>query len=200
MYTNITLKVRDLVQDNLSQCEPYIEEFRNSKVFTMPDNNIDSTTIVIYKTGSLVDSANYSYSSSTNKITFIDGYSLSAGDILEFLYSAYKKYSDSEVDSYIRSSLIHISTQGYKTFKDRSGVLFPTPDEAEENLIALIAKILMIKHIRSYRTSEVTINFTDNDSAETKIQKVISQFNSPKGVFSFMDLYSWNTYYDEETE
>lgn len=196
MYDNIVLKLRDLIQDTLVSASPDIYEFTSSKVFTLSEKSLDSTTIVVYKNGTLVTASNYSYSSATNKLTFIPAYSLTAGDVIEVDYSAYLKYSTTELEAYVRSAIVYISCGQYKTFKDRCGVLYPTPTEAEENLIALVASLIIKRSIQSYKTNEISIVFNEKDTLEEKISKVIYQFNKPNGIFDFHDLDNW-TYLEE---
>jgi len=188
----VILKVRDCVEDWLITTG--IDEFdyetsTSSKIFTLSNSNAVSSSIVVYKNGVLWADSNYSYDSDTGKIT-VTG-TLSAGDTLEVNYSYYEKYSDGEIRGYIRSSFTHLAIEKYRTYTAKSdNVIFPTPTEQEEYLIALIASILIQGSIRTYRTPEITITFNETDSKETKIKKIIKQFRKTYGVLEYIDTTS----------
>jgi hypothetical protein len=130
--------------------------------------------------------ANYSYSSTTGKVTVTGN--LTAGDKVEFDYNCYSKYSDTELQGYIRSAVYYLTAEQYKTFSVKPPtIIFPTPSEGEESLIAIIAKILMNDGISNYRTPEFTINFNDKDSKETKIKKLITQYKKCYGYMDYVD-------------
>lgn len=185
---NIISKIRDLINDNLTSVSEFQEYYGLTKLFNLQYSNIDATTLLVYKNGSLWVNTNYSYSSLTGKIT-VTG-TLVTGDTLEFRYSAYSKYSISELRGYIRSALYHLATEKYKVFTAKSdNVVFPTPDESEEALIAIIATILIKGNIRSYKTPEFTIVFdTDNISVEKKIKITLRQFRKTFGILDYLAL------------
>ncbi len=185
--TNIETKIRDIVGDTLRTDGVTAVEYTISKIFNLEDSNVVSNTIQCYKNGTLWASANYSYNSTTNKVT-VTG-TLSSGDILEFTYSYYEKYSVTILDRYIKSSIINLSMENYKTFTVKpDNIIFPTPTEVEENLIAIVASILMGNNIKTYRTPEVTITFNDNMSKEDKITRVVKRFKSIAGYATHIDL------------
>jgi len=129
--------------------------------------------------------ANYSYLN--GKVTITGN--LTAGNKLEFDYNAYEKYSDNELRSYIRSALTYLATEKYKTFTAKSdNIIFPTLSEAEENLIALIASVIISGAIRSYRTPEFTINFNEDEPKDKKIKRIIAQFQKTYGTTEYIDL------------
>jgi len=185
--TNIINKIRDLIEDNLITTGRDSFEYLTSKIFTLTESNISSSTIKVYKNGSLWASSNYSYDSSTGKLT-VTG-TLSAGDVLEVTYSYYAKYSDTELKGFIRAAFTYISIEKYKIFSSRiDGTVFPTPSEDEEYLIALIASILIKGDIRSYRTPELTVTFNESDSKEKKIKKAVRNFKKAFGYLEYVDL------------
>lgn len=141
---------------------------------------------------------NYSYSSTTGKIT-VSG-SLTAGDSLEFDYSYYQKYSDTEIIGVIKSAITYLSVEKYTTFAVKSdNIIFPTPKEMEENLIAIIASILIKGDITSYRTSELSVSFERGDSKEVKIKKFIRQFKKTYGCLIYLKYDEKVVDVDEET-
>jgi hypothetical protein len=94
---------------------------------------------------------------------------------------------------YIRSALSSLAIEKYKTFVARSdNTIYPTPNVNEEYLISFIAAVIIKGNISSYRTPEITINFTDKLSREDKIRQAIRQFSKTYGVVQYIEL-------DEET-
>ena len=129
--------------------------------------------------------ANYSYSAGIVTITG----NLTAGDSLRFDYQAYSKYSDTELQGYIRSACYYLTAEKYKTFAIKPPTLiFPTPSEDEEALLAIVACILIKGSIRQYRTPEFTITFGENLSVEQKIKQSVSKFKKAFGYIDYVDL------------
>lgn len=182
--TTIINKTRDLLEDNYKNFND-IQQYLTSNIFTLVFPNIDSTTLLVYKNGTLWNSSNYSYDSATGQITATG--SLTAGDSLRFNYNYYQKYSDNEIRGYMRSAIIMLSTENYRTFTLKSDdVVFPTPTEREENLIALIARILANGDISMYRTPEIQIQFEKDVPQALKIKRAINQFKKTFGVIKFI--------------
>jgi hypothetical protein len=183
----IIIKLRDLILDNYKFTSDPFEYTGISKVFTLTEANIDITSLQCYKNGTLWAPANYSYSETTGKVT-VTG-TLASGDIVEFVYNAYEKYSDTELKGYIRAAITYLATEKYGVFTAKSDdVIFPTPTEAEENLIALIASIITNPPVSSYRTPELTINFPGSLSKEEKIKLAVRQFQKTFGCFKYIKL------------
>ena len=130
---------------------------------------------------------NYTYSSNTGKLT-VTG-TLVAGNSLEVNYSYYEKYSNNELMGFIGGAISHLSVNQYKCFTIKSdNIIFPTPTEAEENLIAVIASILIKGDVISYRTPELTVTFERGDSKDKMIKKFIRQFRKAYGILEYIDL------------
>lgn len=184
----IILKVRDLIVDNLLTDGRDVftyESITSSKIFTLTAANISASTIVVYKNGVVWADTNYSYSATTGKLT-VTG-TLVAGDSLEVDYSYYQKYSDTELQGQIRSAISYLVIEKYKCFAIKPpDIIFPTPTEDEENLIAVVASILIKGDIISYRTPELTMSFERGDSKEKKIHKFVRQFKKTYGILDYI--------------
>lgn len=178
----IIRKIRDLLNDNYDT-QSDLFTYYASKIFTLTQPNALSTSIIVYKNGVVWANTNYSFNSITNKLT-VTG-TIVSGNTLEIFYSTYKRYSDNVLSGYIGAALTHLSVEQYKTFTITSSIIFPTPSACEENLIALIASILIIGTITSYKTPELTITFAETDSVSNKIQKTIRNFNKAFGTIEF---------------
>ena len=131
--------------------------------------------------------SNYSYSTITGKLTITGN--LTVGDSIEVDYSYYTKYSDSELRGFIKSAITYLAVEKYGTFAVKvDNVIFPTPNESEENLIALIASILIKGDLVSYKTPEITMIFERGDSKEKKIKKFIRQYKKTYGVLVYIGM------------
>lgn len=199
--TSIILKIRDLVSDILITNGSDTFEYISSKVFVLTSANSVASTIKVYKNGTLVSSANYTFDTTTATLTYTG--TLVVGNIISITYSYYNKYSDNEIRGYLRSALYHLTAASYKTFSvNTSLMIFPTPTEEEESLIAITASILMKGNIVSYKTPEISIVFGDesggNLSIEQKIKQLVRQFTKAYGILEYVDPAA--TIYNEESE
>ncbi len=183
-------KIRNLVSDFLITTGRNSFDYNSitnpSKVFTLTEENVDSTSIRVYKNGVLWANTNYSFDSDTVQLS-VTG-TLVSGDNLLVTFSYYAKYSEIVLRAYIRAALTHLSVRQYKTFTAKSdNIVFPTPDESEENLIAMVASILIDGNVVSYRTPEFTITFGRGESIDSKISKLMKVYKGAIGVFSYID-------------
>ena len=184
-------KIRDLIQDNLKYNTEIQEYYGISKVFTLQNANISDLKVYrLPEETTPWDIANYTPDLESGIVT-VDEESeeeLEVGDKLKFTYDAYEKYSDTELEGYVRSALYYLTIEKYATFVIISGdTIDPEPTIAEESLIAIIASILIKGSIRQYRTPEITITFGEDMSVEKKIKLAIRQFSKTYGVISFID-------------
>jgi len=190
-------KIRDLIHD-LATATQDVFQYTTSAIFTLSEANAIAASIVAYKNGVLYASSNYSFNATTGKIT-VTGI-LVSGDSLEFDYQAYVKYSDSEIKSYIRQSLTYLTAERYKTFiVNPDDSIFPTPCEAENDLIALIAGLLFDCTIASYRTPEFSVTLENDISRPMQIKRLIAQFRKSFGVLEYINPQN-DTCIDEEDE
>jgi hypothetical protein len=187
--TTVIEKLRNLIGDNLITTGRDVftfESITSSKIFTITESNVSAASIIVLKNGVVWAASNYSYSATTGKIT-VTG-TLTAGDSLEVDYSYYQKYSDTELQGFISAAISYLVVERYKCFAIKPpDIIFPTPNESEENLIAVIASILIKGDITHYRTPELTINFEKSDSKEKKIHKFIRQFKKTFGCLEYID-------------
>jgi hypothetical protein len=186
--TNIKAKLRNLVEEN-SETIIDVFTFTSSRVFTVTEENTPAITTVLVNDVEVSESGNWSFSTTTNKLTFDDGYSFTAGDTVEIRYTAYPNYTDTELEGYIKSALYHISVYGYTTFEVNSDDINPEPTEAEENLITVVAGILIKPDNKSYKLPDLTITAPISSEATVDIiRKVIAAFKrNSHGIFSTLD-------------
>ena len=110
--SNIETKVRYLIGDNTTSMVPgAIFTYTSSAVFTIPDSNVISVSAVLVN-DSEIGASEYSHDTSTNQVTVTA--SLTSGDTIEIQYTYYPNYSSTEIQNYIRASLVHISANNFK--------------------------------------------------------------------------------------
>ena len=187
MLDKIYSKIRALVEDFLtldSETFTYV----TSSIFTICESNITSITEVT-KNGVALGSGVWAFDSDTNKITITE--SLTSGDIIEVDFK-FNKYSDTELDEYVRASLVWISIKSHSSkdyeLEDDDGI-YPTPDNQTTDLISLISSILIKPNYDLYRLPNLTVRYPKNFSKDQKIEKLIDKFETGLGV---MDLLEWN--------
>jgi hypothetical protein len=194
-------RIRDLIGDLLITTgrDVFIyESITSSKIFTLTEANVSAATIVVLKNGTVWAASNYSYSATTGKLT-VTG-TLAPGDSLEVDYSFYQKYSDTEIEGFVRAAISYIVIEKYKNFALLPpNIIFPTPSNEEEFLIAVVASILIKGDVVGYRTPELTISFERGDSKEKKIHKFVRQFKKTNGYLTYIKLDETYVSEDDET-
>lgn len=181
--------VRSLLKDRLRTDGRDSYLFQGDAHFTLTEDYPDSTSIKVFKNGTLLTTG-YSYNSSTNIVTITA--LLSTNDIILITYSFYDKYSDEELTDYIESSFIYFNQFGYrKIFKlneDRTEVITINglnPDAKECYEIAIITAIAIDPQNIEIRTKDFSLTSQEKDSKSELIQKALLQFTTWYGEFSF---------------
>lgn len=183
---SIKTKVRGLIEDFLkSDFETFT--YTISSVFTLAEDNIQSISSVL-KNGAEIGSGDYSFDSTTKELTITA--SLSANDEIKVNYTYYK-YSDTELTGYIRSALVWISIYANceDDFEIENNDIYPTPENTEKDLMALIASILINPNWTRKSLPNLTVTYPKKMSKEEKIRRLINEYY--KGAPQ-TDLLDWN--------
>lgn len=187
MIELIRPKVRALIEDNIAKkgLESFV--YRNSNTWTLAEENISSISKVLLNDEEL-GTGEYSYDSETNRIT-ITATGLASQDIIQVYYSYYK-YSDAEINEYIRGALVWMSTiaEGADDYELEDDYIEPTPDNRTMDLIALIASILIKPDYTTYRLPTVSVVYSGRMPKDQKIQKLINRFYYGKGIGGILEL------------
>jgi len=183
--SDVTTLVRYLIEDTSTNNLPGdIFVYANSAVFTLTESNVIEVTQVLVNDSSL-GSGDYSYDVDDNSVQVVS--SLSSGDTIEIQYSYYANYSDSIIQNYIRSAVIHLSINNYYNFEVVSTGIYPEPSTTEKNLIAMVASLLINPGNQSIRLPDITINVPNDLPTNTKIAKVINVAkHNTTGIFSLL--------------
>lgn len=189
-FATIRSKIRNLLNENAKSGSD-IFTYGSSRIFSISEENIVNITEVYINDVALGESgAGWSYSSVSNKVTIAAGVSLTAGDTIQIDYSYYANYSNDELDGYSKSSLSYLAVYQYKTFEVDSDDINPEPTEAEENLIALIARIVIRPDNQEIRLPDMSIlpPRTASITTEQMIQTAIASFKKDThGLFEMIN-------------
>ena len=185
--SDIRTLVRYLLLDySHSQVPGDIFTYTTSAVFTLSEPNAVSVSSVLQNDSEL-SSSDYSYDSSTNKVTI--SASLTSGDTIEVQYTHFPDFSNNEVDSAIRAAVVHLSIKNFYTFEIGSDdYVYPEPLDSEQNLIAFVASIILKPDNKSYRLPDISITMPAGTlPLDNIISRAIAIFkNNTHGVFSII--------------
>jgi len=181
MYLNDLISlVRNVIEDN-SSTDTDVHTYENSDIFTITESNVISVSEV-RQNSSALDSGDWSYDSSNNKITI--SASCSAGDSIEIDYSYYPDYSDTEIVGQLKSAIMYLSIFGYKTFEEIDGYIYPDPTSEEKNLIAAIAGILIKPDNIEYSLPDFRVKVPQSLPTRDIIKQTIAMFKTKgHGIF-----------------
>lgn len=178
--TKIRTRIRALIEDLLkNESETFTYE-SGDKVFTLQEENINAISSVT-KNGVALGSGDYSFDSDTNELTI--SVALSANDIVIVKYSYYK-YSNTEIEEYIRASLVWLSIfdVSENDFELEDDDIYPEPDGRTSDLIALVASILIKPDWTEYRLPNVTLRYSGRIPKEDRIERLINRYTLGIGV------------------
>lgn len=181
---SITTLVRYLLGETAKNMVPGdIFSYTSSSVFTLTESNATAVTAVLVN--DTESGVSYTYSSSRQTVTISS--SLTSGDTVEIQYTFFPNYSDSEIQDFINSAIIHLSVNNFYDFTISNSMIFPDPTVVEQRLIAMVASILIQPDNRSLRLPDLTINMPKDLPTMDKIRKVIlvAKQNS-HGTFSIL--------------
>lgn len=187
----ITL-IRGIIKDNLKTNGRDPFEYKTDTSFQLSKDYVSSATIKVYKNGTLLTvTTQYTYNADTNKVTIIA--SMTEGDDIIITYSYYEKYSDTEIQGYIKSNLVWFTRRRYKkTFYMNASNEVVTlngmnPTEEEGNIIAAITAIDIDPRNFRIRTPDFTIEPEETKSKSELINDIFDQFTRSFGSHDFIE-------------
>jgi len=187
---NIITLIRGLIKDLVNTTGKNVFEYETDNSFKLSKNRISSSSIIVYQNG--VSSSEFSYNSDTNKVTFTG--SLTLGDTIMITFDYYEKYSDSEITSYIKSSLIQFAIRNYKKLfymNDSDEVVTENglnPNRKEGYIIASITAIDIDPQNVKIKTRDFEISAVENKSKSDLIQDVFANFNKAYISLGFLEI------------
>jgi len=186
LISELRTKVRALSEDLSKKQTETFTYSSGDKVFTLQEENANSITSIT-KNGVALESGTYSFDTDTNELTI--SATLASGDVIVVKY-VYYKYSDSEIDEYIRASLTWISIYSHcdTDFEFELEDIFPTPSSTEEDLISIISSILIRPNYSEYKLPNLTVKYPRTMDKETKIQRIIEKFYIGLGINGILEF------------
>lgn len=188
MLSTIRTLMRSILGDSAKTTPPDIFTYVNSKVFTLSEPQVVSVDSVYVNDVEVDTSGNWTFSSTTNKLTFDDSYTLNADDTIEVNFTYYSDYSDNELTDAIKYALVKLSIN-YGLFIVSGTNINPEPTSSQQNLIALIASILLKPENRSIRMPDLSITQMSTLSTDERITRIIALFKQNPGQFSFLQTF-----------
>jgi len=189
MLDTIRAKIRALVTDNSkSGFQTFV--YTTSAIFTIAQENITITKVLLDS----VETDDYSFDSVTNKIT-ITASALDTSSVIEVDYT-YNKYSDTEIDGYIKSALVFISVYSrsdefnFELEGESAGdtEIVPTMDSHTGDLVSLVASILIKPNYSQYSLPNLKVVYPTKMTKEDRIAKLITRFNEGIGLISVIQF------------
>jgi uncharacterized protein (UPF0333 family) len=184
--------IRGLIKDNLQTDGLQAHEYDNDASFLLEKPYVSSSTIKVYKNGSLLTlTTDYTYNSTTNKVTIVAA--LIKGDNIVIAYSYYERYSDTEITSFIKCNLVWFTKKRYKKhfYMNASDEVVAldgfNPTEEEGNIIALITAIDIDPKNINIRTKDFSISPVENKSRSEQIDEVFASFLRGFGSIGFLE-------------
>lgn len=182
MLTKLREKVRSLIEDfSLTSFEVF--EYTTSNIFPIATSNITITDVLVGG-NALGSGETYSYSATTGKITVTRSWT--SGEKLQVDFS-YNKYSNNELNEYIRAALIWVSNFGTdeNDYELESTGIYPTPDNKTLDKISLIASILIKPDFLKKKLPNSEVVYS-RMSREQQIKELILMTNIGIGIMGLL--------------
>jgi len=193
------VSITNLVSDNISLIRGLINDkirtdgrdsfiYSTDNVFPLTEDFISASTIKVFKNGTQLSNSNFSYSADTNRVTVTS--SLTISDVIVITYSYYKKYSDTELQAYLESSLAYFPMYQYKKTFFISGTKIVangnlSPSMNEIYFLALIASIVVDPQNVRISIPDLNISPRRDKSDIDQIKEAFVHFKNFVGTFDF---------------
>lgn len=191
MLAIIRQKIRALVEDAPAKSDIETFTYTNSTIFTITSCNVVGISKVL-RNGAELGSGEFDFDATTNKLEIIlaSGSEFAEEDIIEVDF-VFNKYSDAEIDEFLRASLVWISIfsgEGTTDYELEDEDIYPTPDNKSTDLMALVASILIKPNYSRYSLPNVTVVYPKTMDKDEKIKKLIMNFNAGLGCNGIIEF------------
>ena len=190
--SSIITNIRGLIKDLAKTDGRDVFEYDDDNAFLLGQNYVISSTITVYRNNTLLSSSDWSFSSTTNKVT-ITGVTLNKGDIILIVYNYYAKYSDDEIKGYIKSNLTKFVQNRYKKLfymNDLDEIVThngANPTVEEGNIIAILTAIDIDPQNVTIRLPDFTISATESKSKSEQVQELFEKWLRSFGTVDFLE-------------
>ncbi len=181
--------IRGLIDDKNRIDGRDSDVYRGDNVFTLSEDFPSESTITVFVNGSQLGSGDFSYDSDNNQVTITS--SLSTDDNILIKYNYFKKYSDTEIQGYLESSLVYFPQYQYKkTFEINSEneiVAINSIDPTTEELyfISTIASILIDPQNIRINIPDLSLSAKRDKSDQEQIKETFRNFKNFIGTVDF---------------
>jgi len=183
MLAGLRTKIYALIGD-ISSSDFELFTYTTSSIFTIAQENITISSVLL--NGVELGSGTYSLDSTTNKITITE--TLATNDVIEVDYTFYK-YSETELNEYIRAALVWLSIFSYceNDYELETDYIQPTPSNKELDLISIIASIIIKPNYSEYNLPNLKVKYPRNLSKDEKIRRIIQSYQQGIGVMDVLE-------------
>lgn len=191
--------IRGLIDDKnrIDGRDPFVFN-GNDNVFTLTEDFVSESTIAVFQNSILqLDSQDFSYDSDNNQVTIVfisSGLSLNEDDNILIKYNYNKKYSDTEIQGFLESSLVYFPQYQYKKIfevnTDNEVVAINDLDPTTEELyiIAQITSILIDPQNVRIAIPDLSISAKRDKSDQDQIKEVFTYFKNFVGTIDFEEI------------
>ncbi len=182
--------IRGLIEDLIRTAGRDSEIYDTSSVFFITEDFVSSATITVYVNG--VETSNFTYDSDNNAVTIADSIADNATVLIK--YSYYKKYSDTELEGYLESSLAYFPLYQYKkTFEINAddeivAINDFIPSSNELYFIAIIASILVDPQNVKVSIPDLALSAKRDKSDQEQIRESFRNFHNFLGTIDFEEI------------
>ena len=187
--TSVIRIIRGLIEDKLRTDGRDSEIYKTNNVFYLTEDFVSSSTITVFKNGSELSPGDFTYDSDNNSVTI--SVSLSDNDTILIRYHYYKKYSETELEGFLESSLVYFPQYKYKktfTVNDDSKIVAVNnydPTTEELYFIATIASIVIDPQNIKISIPDLSISPKRNMSDQEQIKISFRNFKNFIGSVNF---------------
>ncbi len=184
---SVTTIIRALIDDQNRIDGRDSDVYRGDNIFTLSEDFINASTIAVFVNS--VEITTFTYDSDNNQITITS--SLSTDDNILIKYNYYKKYSDTEIQGFLTSSLVYFPQYKYpKTFEINDSdkivaINCVNPTIEELYFIATIASILIDPQNIRINIPDLSLSAKRDISDQEQIKISFRNFQNFIGTVDF---------------
>lgn len=190
MISDLRTKIRALIED-YSQTDTEDFSYTSSNIFELDEPHATAVSQVLKNGTDITSSATIELDTSTGKVTITlgSGDSWVSGDQIEITY-AFNDYSNTEIDEYIRASLVYYSIYAHseEDFELETDAIVPTPEGKTLDLLALIASIIIRPDWNQYDLPNLRVRYNNRLPKDQKIERLCAQFTFSWGRMDVLEF------------
>jgi len=180
---SLETKTRNLIGD-IEESSYDVFTYGSSNVFTLSESNVVSVDDV--SINDVSSGVSYTYNATTNKVTI--NTSMLVGDVVKVQMSVYSNYSSTEIQGYIQAAITFLSVYNYYTWEVIDNVVYPEPEISEQNLIAMVAALIIEPDNKSYRLPEIGISVPKDVPLHQKIAALVASYKkNSHGILEILE-------------